>query len=260
MPIFGIISEIQRFSVHDGPGIRTTVFFKGCPLSCRWCHNPECISTEPEYMLYPEKCIGCGRCSEGCFAGARVLCGKQYSVEELMREILRDRSYYGEGGGVTFSGGEPLMQSEFLSEAIKACRKEGIHVAIETSMLLWNDEVFGNVDYIMADFKIFDSGKHREYTGVPNEKIRENIKRADSLGVPIVVRTPVMVGVNDTAEEISAIRDEIKTLGNIVKYELLPYHSLGLSKYAAIGRESAEFITPTNEEMERLREYADLQR
>ncbi len=260
MPKTGLISEIQRFSVHDGPGIRTTVFFKGCPLSCRWCHNPECISPKAEYMLYPEKCIGCGRCKDGCFAGARVLCGKQYTVDELMSEILKDSSYYATDGGVTFSGGEPLMQSDFLTEIIRECKKEGIHVAIETSMLIWNDDVFSNIDFLMADLKIYDSEKHREYTGVPNERIKENIRRADSLGVPIMIRTPVMVGVNDTAEEISAIRDEIKALKNVVKYELLPYHSLGTSKYAAIGRESTEFITPTNKEMERLKNYADLQR
>ena len=260
MPTTGLISEIQRFSVHDGPGIRTTVFFKGCPLSCKWCHNPECISPEPEYMIYPDKCIGCGRCADGCFAGARVLCGKQYSASELMREVLRDRSYYGEDGGVTFSGGEPLMQSEFLIEAIRAAKSEGLHVALESSMLIWNDEVFGSIDYLMADVKILDEQKHKEYTGVSNKRIIENIKRANTLGIPIVIRTPVMVGVNDSEEEIRGIRELIAPLENVVKYELLPYHSLGASKYAATGRGFTEFKTPNKNEMEILKGYANLQR
>ena len=124
MKSYGLITEVQRFSVHDGPGIRTTVFFKGCPLRCAWCHNPECISPSPEELFYPEKCIGCGKCREGCFAGARVPCGRRIGQAELMRLILADRPYYGQDGGVTFSGGEPLLQADFLP-CQRKCITEG---------------------------------------------------------------------------------------------------------------------------------------
>ena len=150
----GIIADIQRASVHDGPGLRTTVFFKGCPLRCAWCHNPECIGREPEILLYPEKCIGCKRCDEGCYTGARVLCGNEMTAEALLREILLDRAYYGHDGGVTFSGGEPLMQAPFLSEMIDLCRASGIHTAVETSLAIFDGAIYGKLDLVMADFKI----------------------------------------------------------------------------------------------------------
>ena len=118
----GLIADIRRASFHDGAGIRTTVFFKGCPLRCAWCHNPECISTEPQELFYRERCIGCGCCAEGCFSGARVICGKKMRAEEVLREILLDRPYYDENGGVTFTGGEPLMQADFLKECIALCQ------------------------------------------------------------------------------------------------------------------------------------------
>ena len=123
--IKGIIADTERAATHDGSGIRTTVFFKGCPLNCRWCHNPECIEFKPQMMHYPEKCIGCGKCDEGCFSGARVICGKEYNTDTLMKEILLDKDYYGENGGVTFSGGEALSYPEMLKALIPRCKKRG---------------------------------------------------------------------------------------------------------------------------------------
>ena len=131
----GLISDIQRASTHDGEGYRTTVFFKGCPLKCKWCHNPETIKPTPEILAYPEKCIGCNMCDKGCFSGARVVCGKEMTANELLNEILLDFPYYTNGGGVTFSGGEPLMQRDFLLEIINLCKDKGISVAIETSLI-----------------------------------------------------------------------------------------------------------------------------
>ena len=147
-----IIADIQRASVHDGPGLRTTVFFKGCPLRCEWCHNPECISCEPEVLLYPEKCIGCGRCSEGCYTGARVLCGKEMTSDELLAEILLDKEYYGTEGGVTFSGGEALLQKAFLLEIIEKCKAEGVNTAVETSLVASVDTSAGAVTVLLSRF------------------------------------------------------------------------------------------------------------
>lgn len=253
-----IVADIQRASIHDGPGLRTTVFFKGCPLHCQWCHNPECIEKQPQLLLYPEKCIGCGKCDEGCFAGARVVCGKEMSAGEIFAEILSDKPHYGQDGGVTFSGGEAMLYPAMLKELTAMCKRAGITTAIETSLFLFDADILGNLDYVMADFKIFDSEKHRQYTGVPNEIIKANFAHLDTLGVPFIVRTPVIPGVNDTAEEISAIRDYIKAFRHIQGYELLPYHPLGLSKQKALGLKETRFEIPTKTEMEELKKYADL--
>lgn len=236
--LFGRIADIERSSYADGPGMRTVVFFKGCPLHCAWCHNPECISPEIETMFYPEKCIGCGRCAEGCYSGARVVCGKDYTQDALMRELLYDRSYFGEKGGVTFSGGEPLMQREFLREMITLCEKENVRSAVETSLVYFDEDIFSRLQVVMADLKAWDSGVHKQYTGVGNEGIIENFKRLDSLGVPIIVRTPIIPGVEQGTEEIERFAASLK---NAVKYEKLPYHSLGVGKSHALGREQRDF-------------------
>ena len=158
-----LVADIERASNRDGPGMRTVVFFKGCPLSCRWCHNPECISFEKEELFYPEKCIGCKKCAEGCFSGARVLCGKEMSAEEIVREIERDRVYYGRDGGVTFSGGEPLAQAEVLSRCINLCAEKGISSAVETSMIYYDEAIFRKLSLVMADLKIWDPAIHKRY-------------------------------------------------------------------------------------------------
>ena len=258
--ITALITEIERFSVHDGPGIRTAVFLKGCPLSCAWCHNPECISFKSEVMIYPEKCIRCGKCAEGCYAGAKVMCGREMTVDEVMTEVLADRAYYGDRGGLTISGGEPLAHREFTMALIDACRREGIHVGVETSMYRFDEELLGSLDLIMADMKIFDSATHKKYVGIGNEEIKENLCRANALGIPMIIRTPIIPGINDTVENVSETAAFLRTLDNVMTYELLPYHPLGISKAEALGIEMQEFTTPSNQQMEELRSYADLSR
>lgn len=253
-----IIFDIERSGLHDGPGIRTVVFFKGCPLRCRWCHNPESWDAAPQILHYPDKCISCGGCAEGCYTGARSVCGKEMTVEEVMEPIVADKPYYGTDGGVTLTGGEPQMQADFALALTEACREQGIGVAIETSMAIYRPDLLSQMSLIMADVKVWDDARHREYTGVSNAAILENLRKADTLGVPILVRTPVIPTVNDTVEEITAIRDFVKTLKNAVGYELLPYHPFGLDKAAAMGLTMPRFPEPTKEHMEMLKTYAKL--
>lgn len=249
----GMIADIQRASIHDGSGIRTTVFFKGCPLSCRWCHNPECIGFEKEILFYPEKCIHCGMCSKGCFSGARVVCGKEMSADDILSEITLDVPYYGADGGVTFSGGEPLAQNEFLSECIDKYKEKNINCAVETSLIYYDEEIFKKLDFVMADLKIWNSALHKKYTGVGNESITENFKRLNTIGIPIIARTPVIPEIN---QEIDKISEFLKTLDNVKKYELLPYHPLGNSKRKALGQKPDGFSVPTKEYMKELEKYA----
>lgn len=260
MCVKAMVADIQRASFNDGPGIRTTVFFKGCPLKCVWCHNPECISMRRQTLFYPEKCIGCGMCEKGCFSGAKVVCGREMTAEEIFSEVLEDKANYGNDGGVTFSGGEPMIYGEMLKRLIYLCGKEKISTAIETSLYIFDAEVLKGIDFVMADFKIFDSKKHEKYTGVPNEQIKENIRKLDKLGVPFIIRTPVVPGINDSPEEISSIRDFLADLKNIKKYELLPYHPLGVPKQRALGLPETRFETPARSEMEELNKYADIRR
>lgn len=256
--VSGIVADIERFSTHDGPGIRTVVFLKGCPLKCAWCHNPECIAFAPETLFYPEKCIHCGQCESGCYTGARETCGKEMTVDQVMEQILMDRAYYGNLGGVTFSGGEPQCQPEFLSALIDACKKENIHTAIETSMIVIHPEILSRLDLIMADVKVMDAEIHQSFTGVSNEVILENFRKADELNLPIIVHTPVIPGVNADKESILAIRDFVKTLKNARKLELLPYHPLGVDKGRAVGRVERKFEIPSQQLMKELQAYADL--
>ena len=252
------VADIERCSTHDGPGLRTVVFLKGCPLRCAWCHNPECISFEKDELFYADKCIGCGHCSEGCVTGARVICGRDMTTDEVLAEVLADRDYYGAHGGVTVSGGEPLAHRDFTLELLQKCRTEGIGTAVETSLFRYDEELLSLCDYIMTDVKIFDSAEHERYTGIGNHAILENIRRADSLGIPIIVRTPIVTGVNDSADNIRRTAEFVRLLKNARKYELLPYHPLGLSKARALGREMTEFVSPTKEKMEELKKYADI--
>ena len=249
----GRITDIQRASLHDGPGIRTTVFFKGCPLRCAWCHNPECLDFAVQELFYPDKCIGCGRCDEGCFSGAKVLCGRDITADELIKEILLDELFYVGGGGVTFSGGEPMMQREFLSEMLDRCGEKGIHRAIETSLIYYDESIFSKLDLVMADLKIWDSDLHLKYTGVRNEQIKENFQKLDSLGVPIIARTPIIPEIEQGIPEIAKFLLELK---NVMRYELLPYHPLGLEKEKALGMKPATFSVPDKQTMKELNEYA----
>ena len=252
-----LITDIQGFSVHDGPGVRTTVFFKGCPLKCVWCHNPECLSYEKEIMNYPEKCIGCGMCESGCYSGAKVVCGTEMSAKEIFERIILDKPYYGTDGGVTFSGGEALSYPEVLKELIALCKEEGISTAIESSLYLYDEEILKSLDLVMADFKIWDDESHRKYTGVSNERIKENFKKLDKLGVPFIVRTPLVPEVTDSAENITNIRNFVKNFKNIKKYELLDYNPLGNSKAEALGKEIPDIKTRAKTVKE-MKKYADL--
>lgn len=249
----GMVSNIQHCSVHDGPGIRTTVFLKGCNMRCQWCHNPETISFEKEILFYPEKCIGCGMCEEGCFAGAKVPCGDRLCVDEVFKDILLDQPYYGKEGGVTVSGGEPLCQPEFTRALLLKCKENGIHTAIETNLNVSYEVAFpvlAQCDFIMCDLKIINEDKHLEYTGKSNRLIKENILHLPELNTPFIVRTPVIPGVNDSIEEILSIGSFVSELEGLLYYELLPYHPLGLSKGTGENSfHSKKFEKPANEQM-----------
>jgi len=255
----GIVADLQRSSIHDGPGLRTTVFLKGCQLGCPWCHNPETISPRPEELYYPEKCIGCNQCVNGCFSGARVLCGRETSAEDVLAEVALDAPYYGGDGGITLSGGEPLCQREFALEILLACRERGVHTAMESNLCFppeYVRPVLEELDLLMADLKIWDSQAHRRWTGQVNGFVKENLWQASGMGLPVILRTPVVPGVNDTAGEISAIARFAAGLKTLVYYELLAYHPLGLSKAAALGRQAQRFEKPAPAHMKALGEAA----
>lgn len=220
----GIVSEIQRFSVHDGPGIRTLVFLKGCPLRCKWCCNPENLSTEPQYML-----VG----------GKKKLVGKEMSVEEVMEEVCKDLIYYRRsGGGITISGGECLLQYKFTAALLEAAKLEGFTTAIETSSFAGKealDAVIPWVDTALCDIKHVDDEKHIRATGQSNKIILENIRRIGQSEADLIIRVPVIPGFNDTEAEISNIARYAAGIDGVKKLHLLPYHRLGESKYKGLG-------------------------
>lgn len=290
--MYGMITDIQRFSLNDGPGIRTTVFLKGCNLHCAWCHNPETIRKKNELMVYPANCIGCGHCvpvcpsgarsiaagvlqfdrsrctacgacAAVCFPGALKMAGRSVSVEEVMGEILQDHAYYADsGGGVTLSGGELFCQAEFADALIDACRKEKIPVAVETN-LNWQFEsvrpILEKLDLIMFDVKIFDYVEHKRWTGVENAELLDNARRLDTLNRPLIARTPLIPGATDSAENIRAIAGFLRNFRNLRCYELLNFNPLGESKYRALEEKnpfvSARPLKP--EALTRLREAAE---
>ena len=233
MKISGMVADIQRCSTHDGPGIRTTVFLKGCNLRCAWCHNPETINPKQEWIYYPEKCISCNMCEEGCYSGARVQCGKEMSVEEVMRTVLLDQPYYANDGGLTISGGEPLIQPTYTLELLKAAKSKGIHVAIETNLTLpWNitDPIVEVCDLVMLDIKLWQEDLHRRWTSKDNKNVISNFMELAKRNIPIIVRTPIIPTVNDYEEEIKNIAKLVADNKNVLYYEMLPYHPLGQSK------------------------------
>lgn len=241
----GIIFDIQRFSVHDGPGIRTTVFMKGCPLRCRWCHNPEGLSQAPQLQYMEQECIQCGLCGDRssledakkCPTGALKVCGKTISTEALLEEVLRDKAFYGEEGGVTFSGGECMIQGDFVAEMLRLLKARGISTAIDTSGCTdWSsfEKTLGYCDWYLYDVKLFDPRLHKEYTGGDNRQILENLKKLSEAGQNLWIRVPVIPDVNDNEEEMTAIADFIAPLRNIQQVRLMPYHTLGKSKYQTL--------------------------
>ena len=235
----GIVTDIQRFSLHDGSGIRTTVFLKGCNLRCAWCHNPETLRPEPETAYYPAKCIHCGHCETGCPTGARTVIGEEMTVCQVLDAVLPDADYYrASGGGVTVSGGEPFMQAEFLLALLTACREAGLNTAVETNLSLpWEKlaPCLPLLDHVFFDIKLFDPVLHQRWTGGGNERILENARRMAAAGVPCTVRTPLIPGVTDSEENIRAIAAFVASLGNGIAYELLNYNMLAKAKYEPVG-------------------------
>ena len=263
-----MIFNIQKCSIHDGTGLRTLVFFKGCPLRCPWCANPESHAHGRDIVEYLSKCIGCGmcrkrcpvsaigedgridrsRCLEGCtectdicYAEARRNVGKTYTIDELYEEIKKDKVFYDiRGGGVTFSGGEPLLYGKYLEDISRKCWENRISVCVESCGCSKFENFAGALPYIdsmFMDIKLIDSKKHREVTGVGNELILENIWKISEYGIPLTIRTPVVPGYTDSPENISGISRFITGLPSVSEYELLVYHNLGESKYGALGRD-----------------------
>ena len=235
------IFNIMHYSIHDGPGIRTTVFFKGCPLSCKWCHNPEGLSPAPQQVFDPKKCINCGRCANNfsCPTGARETIGYEISVSQLMREIKKDQLFYEQsGGGVTFSGGEPFLQADFLLEMLAGCKKECIQSAVETCGFCDTEalrKAAAITDYLLYDLKFFDSAKHQTYCGAPNGLILDNLKYLSETKTKLLIRIPVIPSINDSLAEMSGIYEYIKDFSNIETVHLLPYHNMQSDKYKRLG-------------------------
>lgn len=263
MSVKGTVFNIQRFCVNDGPGIRTTVFLKGCPLSCVWCHNPESQRFEPEILFYKDKCTGCGRCKcvtaadrdFVCFNGAKEICGKTVSANEVTAEVLKDKPFYkNSGGGVTLSGGEPLAQYDFSLELLKKAKENGIHTAIETcgyaekSKIL---EIAKYVDLFLFDCKETDQELHKEYTGFDNKIILDNLKALSDAGSKIILRCPIIPGFNDRAEHFKGISETAEKFIGIEHIEIEPFHPLGESKYSALGREVADIPVPSGKTVDK---------
>lgn len=283
----GLVFDIQRFSVKDGPGIRTTVFLKGCPLACAWCHNPEGMTTKPDLMLSPDRCVrcgacvdvcpaspcagpaaergsdpsrctGCGACVEACPTGARHLAGRLMGVDELLDEVERDRVFYDEsGGGVTFSGGEPTMQVGFLLAALEACGRAGIHSAVDTSGACDLDDLLAvakRTDLVLFDVKVMDPERHLRCTGVSNEGLLANLRALARCHDQIWLRVPVVPGINDDEENMAATARLAVSLPAVRRVHLLPYHRFGSHKRSRLGVRRAQngLRPPTAERLQSL--------
>jgi len=265
-----VVFNIQKCCVNDGPGIRTTVFLKGCMLNCLWCHNPESKAVKPQLMLHQNKCIGClecvkactlglhsfsddgshfidrekcaacGNCADAC-VGALEICGKEMTVPEIIKEVMKDKAFYdNSGGGVTLSGGDPLLTPDFTLALLKAAKEQGLHTCIETcGHAKWEDvqRLIPYVDIFLWDVKETDSALHKQFTGVPNERILTNLHSLSEAGAHIILRCPIIPGYNDRRDHLEAIGELAQKLNGVLQIEVEPYHPLGASKSADIGKE-----------------------
>jgi len=268
----GRVFNIQKYSVQDGPGIRTTVFLKGCPLACVWCHNPESISRHPEVLLVDARCqscgecarvcpttpdrsptasvpvgsdycIRCGTCVDACPSDARRTAGRETTVKEVMTDVMRDRIFYEDsGGGVTFSGGEPLAQPEFLAGLLIAARAGGLHTAVDTSGFASPVHLLGIApltDLFLFDLKLMDDARHRRFTGVSNRLILDNLTALARIHGALWIRMPIIPGVNDADDDLVAAARFIATLAGVQRVSLLPYHATGVAKHRQLGHREA---------------------
>jgi pyruvate formate lyase activating enzyme len=287
--VTGVVFNIQRYSIHDGPGIRTTAFLKGCPLQCAWCQNPESQIMRPEIFFVSEncqgcgacaqvcpqgaiavvdglartdraKCIGCGKCTEVCPNEARNLMGRSQTAQEVFEELAADEIFYQRsGGGATLSGGEPLAQPEFATAVFRLCREASIHTALDTcGHAPWETmrQVLEYVDLVLYDLKHMDPERHKKYTGVSNELILEGARRIRQLGVPMLARVPLIPGFNDDAQNLLATAQFIATeMGDSIPVHLLPYHRLGETKHERMEQPGKAIAAqpPSDEQMEEMR-------
>ena len=287
-PPVGLVFDVQRFSLQDGPGIRTTVFLKGCPLACQWCHNPEGMTGAPEILVTPERCIACGACADACPhglpsgnaggwvlprelceacgmcadacpTGARRLVGRDLTVEEVVEAATRDRVFHEQsGGGVTFSGGEPLRQADFVIACLDALRAVGIHVAVDTCGLVEREDLLraaASTDLFLYDLKHMDPGAHAELAGATNDRILANLEALAEVHDEIWVRVPVIPGLNDDPLNLRRTAEFAAALPSVRKVSLLPYHELGAQKRSRIGAE-ASGLSSSTPPADRMRDIA----
>lgn len=281
----GRVFDIKRYSIHDGPGIRTTVFLKGCALNCLWCHNPESVDPGPELMHWPGRCARCyaciaacpkgaiaqdasgavvvdrtrcdlcGQCAEACLYDAMQIVGREMSVDEVLDEVEKDRIFYEQsGGGVTLSGGDPAVQPAFAEALLDGCRQRGLRTAVDTAGSSRNgalDRLAAKTDLILYDLKVMDDARHREWTGVSNAAILANLERLAGGRTEVWVRIPLVRGVNDDEDNIRRTTALLTSLGTIKRIGLLPYHSGGLEKARRIGKETCfrRFEPPSEERL-----------
>ena len=282
--IKGLVFDIKKYAIHDGPGIRTTVFFKGCPLECQWCHNPESRSAYVEHSFRKNRCTGCGQCVEACpeqaismiddkpvteikkctlcgrcvdicTACAREIVGREMTVNEVLDEVEKDIIFYDEsGGGVTFSGGEPLMQPEFLVALLNQCKRQGIHTAVDTSCYADPkiiETVGEKADLFLCDIKHMDSEIHKQFTGVGNDLILENIKLLSQADKEIIIRIPIIPGFNDEKANIEATGKFTASLSDVIRVDILPFNRGGIEKSARLANQNKymQVDTPSEEQM-----------